>query len=305
MAVPSAKAIKSALRPLRLAWIHARDERFYRRPPVRDSDIDLAVATKGKDALIVVVAFNEPWLIDWQLQALQQHFCDSHFVIIGDNSTSPGASREIAELAARRGAGYVALPPMTKTDPSRSHGLALNWIHRNLLGRNLATYLVFLDHDIFPVRPVTYRDRIDGLGSFGRVRWSRERWFYWPGFAFYGRDFFRHGADFLPHRDFGDTGSSNWERYYSAETLVPEQSSSYEVVPVQRLFPHEKCPAEAGDREFQVIDHDWIHFNNGSNWLGEDAQSVLEHRQALAWVLGHYMTLDVDPRDLTRGWTAP
>ncbi len=94
----------------------------------------------------------------------------------------------------------------------------MNWVHRNILSRADTEYFGFLDHDVFPLRAVSYRDLIRQQRSYGTFQTAQRYRFYWPGLCFFATDYFRHGgANFLPvmfGETYGDTGAGNWSRHY-------------------------------------------------------------------------------------------
>jgi len=65
------------------------------------------------------------------------------------------------------GVSYLPLPPSPATTPSMSHGLALNWIHRNIVERVEVDYTGYLDHDIFPIADCSYKSVVLRQGTYG------------------------------------------------------------------------------------------------------------------------------------------
>lgn len=267
-------------------------ERFYRRPAAASDERQVRELSCDTDATLVIVTFNAPDLTEWQLYALEQHFEDSKLIILADNSTSMAARARIRSLAHDYGAVFRALPTPPPAKPSYSHGLALNWVHRNLLAATQSAYIGFLDHDIFPICRVSYKERLLHQRSLGRVRQHQSYFYYWPGFSLFDRTFFGATADFRPHPIYGDTGASNWPRYYSALNGGNLHPCTFRDMDIDVLLG--KRPdkgARSSGSMLELIDDCWVHPRNGSNWAGEGANAVLARRRELAAVLAHYGAL--------------
>ena len=138
-------------------------------PVAETDDHQVCELSRAADATLVIITFNAPELTEWQLYGLDRHFGDSKLVIIADNSTDARARMRIRSLAHEYGAVYRGLPSPPRTTPSYSHGLALNYSYRNLLRATQSTYIAFLDHDIFPIRSVSYKEQVVQYRSLGRV----------------------------------------------------------------------------------------------------------------------------------------
>lgn len=276
---------------------HLRTRIYYRTPARLRTGPELGRASEGTDATLIVVAFNEPQLVEWQLAAIQQHFSDSHVLVIADNSTDASAPEKLQLIAKRYGAVYVSLPRTSPKSPSDSHGLALNWVHRNLLPSARSTYVAFLDHDIFPIRTASYRDLMQYNATYGRIRRHGKYSYYWPGFFLFRTDFFVNGADFRPHPQYGDTGAANWPRYYSDGAQDRLKACEFRNVDLEVLkgsrIDENLDPI---GRYFELIDEKWVHPTNGSNWRGEKDFGVFERRQDLEIVLALYVDLPRSPR---------
>jgi len=264
----------------------ARRAAFYRRCAADSSDsAKMGNLTASTDATLVIVTFNEPQLTAWQLEKIDRYYVDSHVVVIADNSSDHSARIYIRKAAHDHGALYFSLPRNPSTRPSVSHGLALNWIWRNVVTRSESAYIGILDHDIFPIQPVSYRTRVAENGSFGHVRRHGDFWFYWPGFSFFHRDFFAHGVDvdFLPHTRYGDTGAGNWVGHYS-RAGVSAQPCDVSALTTTRLQSEKDGPS-VRPQEYVLFDRSWVHLGNGSNWEGGQLSGIAERVSGLAAIL--------------------
>jgi hypothetical protein len=187
------------------------------RRPARTDDVGLRQRIRGRRVL-VTIAHNDATAIEMQSAALAR-FVPEALYVVGDNSTEERASAEIAAVAGRRALAYVRLPAQPRLDgrrASRAHGLALNWIWRNILRPGEPAAFGFLDHDLYPTAPDDPFAILERQPVYGAPRWVGDRWFLWAGFCFFRFDAVKH----LP-LDFGqdwfiglDTGGGNWNVLY-------------------------------------------------------------------------------------------
>lgn len=208
------------LRPLAHRLKQARYDSVdarYRRLPARAGDPRALAPIIAGRQVMVTVAFEDAEAIEWQSRLLRR-FVGEPVYVIADNSRSENGAAAIEAVARSEGRPYLRLPgnPWSGHAPSRSHGLALNWLWTNLIRRAGPAAFGFLDDDLFPTRPDDPFARLARQPVAGGVRKADPRWFLWAGFCFFRFDAVRD----LP-LDFGqdwfagmDTGGANWWPLY-------------------------------------------------------------------------------------------
>ena len=207
------------LRPL-THWLktkrYAAVREAYVRRPARAEDATLGQRIRGR-LLLVTVAHNDADAVEMQTEALAR-FVPNALFVIADNSTDRNAAAEIAAIAARRAIPLIRLPaqPRRHAAASRAHGLALNWVWRNIVQPAAPVAFGFIDHDLFPTAPDDPFAFLERQPVYGARRMVGDQWFLWAGFCFFKFDAV---AD-LP-LDFGqdwfnglDTGGGNWNVLY-------------------------------------------------------------------------------------------
>ena len=216
----------------RYQWI---DAVYSRRGARQGNAAELAGMMRGKRALIPI-AYNDPQAIEWQSRLLRAFVPDALY-LIADNSTDDSAAAHIASLARQQGIPYVRLPAITWTRAyaSRSHGLALNWVWRNIVRPGKPEAFGFLDQDLFPTAPDDPFAELAQQDFYGFVRRAGDRWFLWAGFCL-----FRFEAIKDRPLDFGqdwfkglDTGGRNWDVLYRAVDLGKLRSPPAEAFPFE------------------------------------------------------------------------
>ena len=246
-----------------------------------------AERTAGVDFLLVTVAFNQPDLIAKQASMIDRQFLDTCSLVVADNSSDEGARRTIEKICRDSGASYLPLPKNPSFYPSLSHGYALNYVYRTLVTMSEAPYVGFLDHDIFPITDLSYKECVSSHGVYGRIQDAGAAWYYWPGFFFFERGLFGDSsADFRPGRVpsgigrsqvVGDTGSGNWRKFFSRMDLssTPSCSKGFLSVNSSLRLPTLTSSASKQDEYFELLDGKWLHVVNGSNWAGVDMSAKL------------------------------
>ncbi|MGE0585641.1 MAG: hypothetical protein AB7O39_10945 [Flavobacteriaceae bacterium] len=140
----------------------------------------------GSD-LLVTIAYNMPEAIRHLARAAARHMDHpgGPALIVADNSRKLEARREIARIAADHGLPYLPLPPNPVRQPSRNHGVAINWAWRNILAPLKPSRFALWDHDLLPLAPVDLAEALAGQPVYG-IRLSNDwGWHLWAGYCFF------------------------------------------------------------------------------------------------------------------------
>jgi hypothetical protein len=244
----------------------------YLRTPSSSGPLALPVSPQ---LLFVTIAFNVPAVIAVQLEALKRFVTEDFRVVVVDNSTDSEARLQIAEICRRFGAAYVLAPvnPFSWKNPSVSHAFALDWTCRWVLAEVNPEIVVFLDHDLFPVAPVSIRDALGPLTVRGHRKGESAPWFLWPGLLMMRyRDVAGSRISFMP-RGATDTGGSLWWTLYSK--LSPAKVGNFALEIIE--FAPNRVPRWEG--EVHLMGEVWLHLVDVSGW--GDGVSKLEKIPAL------------------------
>lgn len=246
---------------------------------------------------IFTVAFNNEKYIAWQIRQIRRFVRDDRFsFIVADNSSVPHKRTVIRELCARNGVGYVSVPKSILfrfPGGSYAHGTVLNWLFSAVVRARRPRFFGFLDHDLFPVAPVSIRDKIAGKDFYGYVKSTAEGWYLWAGLCFF--DFNKVKGlplDFVPYMANGtylDTGGSNFPLLYRKYDLHSLKLPGSEIVKV----------TGGGDcyhADFvQRIDGCWLHAINGSNWKGVSLENMADKERIVDGMLRKSLEVQAFP----------
>jgi hypothetical protein len=183
---------------------------------IRDAFLAANPGLHGAD-VAVAIAFNTPWCIDFWIRSMRANVPGCRLVV-ADNSSRREARAEIAALSHAAGVAYLSLPRNPVRSPNRSHGLALNWVYRQVIRRLAPRMFAFIDHDLFPVEPFDLAATVAKQPVYGLHKESpwQGAWSLWAGYcvfdyqaiAGYDVDFTYDGPLLL------DTGGLNWPGLY-------------------------------------------------------------------------------------------
>src|SRR5262249_35212314 len=194
-------------------------------------DLPALVGSITGKRILVTIAFGDAEVVDWQIR-LVRHNVPSASHVIADNSRDDDAAARIATICTRLDALYVRLPTNPWRQPSRSHGIALNWVWCNLIRPGAPEAFGFLDHDLFPTGRDDPFEPLSSQDCFGVVRAIGPRWFLWAGFCIFRFDRVRSVAlDFGQDWFYGlDTGGGNWRVLYQhiARAALKEPHCTFE-----------------------------------------------------------------------------
>lgn len=215
--------------------------------------------------LLISVAFNDPELIELQARALKKFVSGDYSFLVVDNSPDSDKRAAINLLSRELGFFYCPSPPnpYSWVDPSISHSLVLDWAWKNIVRRSAPKIVVFLDHDVFPIRDVAIDQLIQGSLAAGYRRESGERWLLWPGLLalnFSRIDSFN--PTFMPRND-TDSGGSLWWRVFSR---VAE--SNFRFLKREDLVFGDTSNrfGDGSSGEMHILDGSWLHLVDGSGW---------------------------------------
>ena len=270
------------LRPVTHAlksWRYDAVNQVYVRWPARAGDRAAIARTIAGRNVLVTIAFNDPEAIGWQAP-LVRHYVPSALHIIADNSSDESAARAIMEVAARCKLAYLRLPKNPWSPPSRSHGVALNWVWHNVLHPGMPEAFGFLDDDIFPTAPDDPFAPLDSQNFYGVIREAGQRWFLWAGYCMFRFDAVKDkplhfGQDWFVGLD---TGGANWNVLYrhvdrSALQQAPSAFTPFRPGVALQDGPLHWCGP-------------WLH---ETGIMGDPAVAG-EKRRAVAEILGPHLT---------------
>jgi len=206
--------------------------------------------------IALVVAFEQPWVLDWLLRMAQRNLTDTT-VLVFDNSRRTVARRDIERVCRNRDISYIALPANPTRHPNRSHGMAMTWIFHNVVRAIKPRMFAFLDHDMIPIRKTGLSERLADQPFFGKLRTSAWAWQLWAGYCLFD---YSTVADLQMNflYDFSqklDTGGRNWGclyRNHDRDRLRFADSRHVEV----------RDPATGNTMSMEIVDDRWLHIGN-------------------------------------------
>jgi len=208
------------LRPLTQAYkstlYQLADRRLSRRKARGEAEA-LARLGRNPDLLLATIAFEAPWAIDWQLRAMKA-FMPGPAHLVADNSRDAARAAEIEAVCARWQVPYLRLPPNPEHNPSRSHGMAMNWVFRHVVAPLAPRRFGFLDHDLIPFQPTDIGAVLDTQPVYGQLQQREWGWYPWAGYCFFDLDRLGDRAfDFRPDWFYRlDTGGRNHRAFLGA-----------------------------------------------------------------------------------------
>ena len=234
---------------------------------------------------IFVVAFNDAKLIETQYQFMQKNLQQNQYhYIICDNSNNLEIADKIFEFCQTHNITYYRLPQFLYVGPSHSHGYALNWIYKNLIKKRKNNF-AFIDHDIFPIKPIDLsKYLVKPLSGVKRV-WHGY-WYPWVAFSFYSFDFMKtKTVNFLPcrykHKHL-DTGGKNYKSIYKnidSDLWLNLPEKKIDVITGKDFTAHNLSNKEADkiiyNQIVEIIDDKWLHIIGGAQWGGKHNKFAL------------------------------
>ena len=215
--------------------------------------------------IVVTIAFNNPDLVGIQAEALRKFLHEDYTHIVVDNSPDDHERAEVRTVAESWGSVYLPAPsnPYSWIDPSVSHAFALDWAWHQVVAKLKPEIAVYLDHDVFPTKPSSFRRLLGDKLVAGYQRKSEQRWLLWPGLFVVGfPEFSKFRVSFMPKAD-TDAGGSLWWTVYSK--IAPERIR-FLGRQVVAFGDTSKRYVDGSPGEIHVFEDGWVHLVDGSGW---------------------------------------
>lgn len=219
----------------------------------------------NKHSDIITVAFNNAQIIPLNVEYVKKYFRDEHTHIIADNSSDLESADLIRKFCEDNKVSYIRLPKnhLHIFSGSYNHATALNWIYKHVIRKRNPAYFGFIDHDLFPIKPISLKNLLDDQHIYGPLRQRGDYWYLSAILSFFDFNYMKDKkVDFIPVKyanDYLDTGGGNWKDIYSkmdksAIRFCEERMDNY----------------REGDNRHQdqveIFDEMWLHTINGSYW---------------------------------------
>lgn len=249
---------------LKRIWINKGEILYYSKSVIHAKQFSNRIEA---DFVIFTIAFNNAVVIEEQIKRVKKHCKSKYQYCVFDNSSDENKRKEIEKVCNTYEICYFSLPRIqTKLVPSESHGVAINYVLRNIIKKNrkIQSFLI-LDHDVFPFKDFTRNELTKGQEMYGMLIEIGDLRYIWPGFFFcYTDKIHVEKMDFKPAYG-GDTGSGNRDMLYSDIDF-----DQYQFIDVKRpyVIKDEKDGANRQKNGIDIFDDSWVHFIGASDWMG-------------------------------------
>ena len=158
--------------------------------------------------------------------------------------------------------------PQNGHEASRSHALSLNWAWRHIVKQSRPRYFGVIDHDIFPIKKTTILDKLSKNRIYGHIQYRGKKWYLWPGFSFFDKQYLDHKKlDFSPVKGL-DTGGANWVSIYSHVRQSTLDIPSHTYIKYRDGDVVQNTSVEKIG--------DWLHLMNASGWKDGKKKSNIQ-----------------------------
>lgn len=234
---------------------------------------------------IIIVVWNRSDLITTQVELLRR-FCkdDDYEIIVVDNSTDMTKSAEVRNHANAINCTYIKTNTALHT--SQSHAYAANYAYQSF--KQSYEYMLFLDHDNFPIKDFSVKSILNGrvIGGVGQTKPTKT--YLWPGCVLINNKLIDQSiVDFSTNSQLGlDTGGNLYkvlERHGLHNCVFFDQFEIKNALydKIEWGAYNIQC-TQPGDSPCS-----FMHFLNASNWGG--SQYNEERINSLMTILKNYV----------------
>lgn len=246
-----------------------------------EKTIHFPIAGEKIPFCLIVIAFNNAELIQYQTCFLRKFISDPFWHVIADNSTDQQTSVLLQAFCEKENITYLRLPKnlLNKVGSSYSHANAVNYLYHHFIRKICPTAFGIIDHDLFPIARVKLSSYLKNQPFYGPLRHRNECWYLSAIMSFYDFQYVEQngGFDYMPVTPFStylDTGGGNYYRLYKGHS-----PSEYRF-PVEQIEVFREGADRHGDSLEYFDDKRWLHTINGSCWK-QVAQGKNEHVKKL------------------------
>ncbi|MBO4529377.1 MAG: hypothetical protein J5767_01930 [Paludibacteraceae bacterium] len=240
-------------------------------------NLPLEAKKEADNVDLITIAFNNPIVIENQINCVRKHIEGNYTYIVADNSSNLEESKKIMEICKNEGISYIRIPKnhLNLIGPSYSHAAALNWTYKHVVKNRKPTYFGFIDHDLFPVKNIDVKSLLKDQPVYGvkRERGEKKDKWYLSAIMFFFNFSYLQGkkVDFMPVQvdgDYLDSGGGNWYDIYSR---INRDNIKFATEYLEDF-------REGGLRhqdQVEIFDRTWLHTINGSYWKKVESKDNL------------------------------
>lgn len=233
---------------------------------------------------IIIVVWNVHDLISTQLDLLKR-FCkdDSFDIIVIDNSTNLSIAARVKKYVET--AGCIYIKTNTNLETSNSHAFACNHAYETY--KLQYEYMLFLDHDNFPIKDFSVKNLLNDK-VIGGVGQTRLKTYLWAGcVALNNKIVDQNMVDFSTNPQFNlDTGGNLYqilEKYGLDSCVFLDQFETKNTLyDKYDWWAYNIIANQKKDAQFS-----FMHFINASNW--SNSQTNEERINSLMILLKNYV----------------
>ena len=203
--------------------------------------------------IVQVVAFGQPWVLDFFLKMTGRHLADAT-VLVFDNSSRASGRAEIERVCRGHDVPYLGLPWNPTRHANRSHGIAMTWIFHHVVQALQPARTGFIDYDLIPTERIELAKALGNQPFYGVTKISKWGWALWAGYCLFDFPTIRPlPLNFLYDFSRGlDTGGRNWNCLYQNYDRRRFQFTEFK-------FEEVTDPTNGVLRKVECVEDRWIH----------------------------------------------
>lgn len=153
---------------------------------------------------ITIITYNVPNLISRQVECIRRFCKDEHDIIVFDNSSNNDMAESIAYYCTQMDVPLVKIYS-AESSGSKSNAFACNFAYQKI--KDSYDFIMFLDHDTFPLRDFSIQKIIEGRMMAGVGQEKGVMYFQQTSLMWDNRTIDKSLVDFSPCEKMGlDTG---------------------------------------------------------------------------------------------------
>lgn len=244
---------------------------------------------------IFTYAFNNPKYLEYQIRAFKKFMVDPFEFYCIDNSKDPNISQELRQICINNNIKYEPNKSPNHITDGISHYSALQWSYNTLMA-NQNNICVLIDHDMFPIKPISILEILDGASiagapqSRGHVNYLHPSLIILKLNEMTNENTLSFNCSIIEGQK-TDTGGE-FHNYFKNNPnvkvkllpafLINDSNNNMNLIP-------QECHSNYNRNYlFEIVDNKFMHTRLGSNWIDIEKTEFKKRDDLIYYILDKY-----------------
>ncbi len=245
---------------------------------------------------IFTYAFNNPKYLEYQIKAFKKFMTEPYDFCCVDNAIASDIRHQLRQISINNGIRYQINQKPDHSLHGLSHYSALQWSYNTLMVNQQDT-CVMVDHDMFPIHPISISELLDGALIAGAPQSRYHVQYLHPSLmvfkmgelpnketiSFYGGKIDDLNVDIGGELHYYFTKNPGVKVRFLPSYLINEANQNMHIIPSELHQFYNR------DYLFEIVDNKFLHTRLGSNWIYIEKSEFIKRDNLIYSTLDKYI----------------